>query len=271
MLRKRLKKCAVGVACLLLLVMAAWAAENSLFPALDGTEQYTGGNVVIDASHKDQGYFMAAYTGGGSKRLKLRTTKDGKTYTFDLNGEGEYEVFPLQMGDGAYQIEVFRQVKGNSYSSEFSQRIDVALQQENLPFLYPNQYVWYEPEGDIVALSDQLCCALETDAEKVAAVEDYIAQNMTYDYDKARTVQSGYLPDVEEIIDSNTGICFDLSAVVASLLRLQSIPTRLIVGYADGYYHAWNEILVDGEWQRYDGTAVVTNSSMKAYVEDQRY
>ena len=195
----------MGVACLLLLVIAAWAAENSLFPALDGTEQYTGGNVVIDASHKDQGYFMDAYTGGGSKRLKLRTTKDGKTYTFDLNGEGEYEVFPLQMGDGAYQIEVFRQVKGNSYSSEFSQRIDVALQQENLPFLYPNQYVWYEPEGDIVALSDQLCGALETDAEKVAAVEDYIAQNMTYDYDKARTVQSGYLPDVEEIIDSNTG------------------------------------------------------------------
>lgn len=261
----------ICVVCILLFAMVGMAVGPYLFPVLDGTEQYSGGNVVIDASHKDQGYIHAVYSGGSSQRLKLRVTKGDKTYTYNLNGNGEYEVFPLQMGDGAYKIEVFKQVSGNSYSSEFAQTIDVTIAEENINYLYPSQYVWYEEEGDIVALSEELCGGLETDAEKVEAVKAYIAENMSYDYAKASSVQSGYLPDVEEIIVSHEGICFDLSAVVASLLRLQYIPVQLVIGYADGYYHAWNQILLDGEWQLYDPTMVVTQSSVKQYVEDQRY
>ena len=52
-------------------------------------------------------------------------------------------------------------------------------------------------------------------------------------------MQSGYLPDVDEVLASQTGICFDYAAVMASMLRCERIPTRLEVGYMGEVYHAW--------------------------------
>ena len=64
-------------------------------------------------------------------------------------------------------------------------------------------------------------------------------QTIIYDYDKAENVQSGYVPTVDEIISSKKGICLDYAAVMSCMLRSQSIPTRLEVGYAGEAYHAW--------------------------------
>ncbi len=36
----------------------------------------------------------------------------------------------------------------------------------------------------------------------IASVYNYVIGNVTYDDDKARTVQSGYLPDVDETLSS---------------------------------------------------------------------
>ena len=69
-------------------------------------------------------------------------------------------------------------------------------------------------------------------------------KNFTYDYDKAATVSSGYLPVVDTVLDSKTGICFDYAAVMASMLRSQNIPTRLEIGYAGDAYHAWISVYV---------------------------
>ena len=37
----------------------------------------------------------------------------------------------------------------------------------------------------------------------------YVTEHITYDYDKADSVEAGYLPDVDETLQSGTGICFD--------------------------------------------------------------
>ena len=39
--------------------------------------------------------------------------------------------------------------------------------------------------------------------------------NISYDEEKARTVESGYLPDVDETLESGKGICFDYAALNA--------------------------------------------------------
>lgn len=39
------------------------------------------------------------------------------------------------------------------------------------------------------------------DASHTQNVYNYVISNFTYDYDKAATVQSGYLPDVEDLLD----------------------------------------------------------------------
>ena len=72
-------------------------------------------------------------------------------------------------------------------------------------------------------------------------------ENITYDYNKANTVQSGYVPNPDEILASGTGICLDYASVMTAMLRSQQIPTRLEVGYAGDAYHAWISTYVENQ------------------------
>ena len=96
---------------------------------------------------------------------------------------------------------------------------------------------------------------------------------------------TGYLPVVDEVYKSNTGICFDYAAVMATMLRSQGIPTRLEVGYMGEEYHAWisvytedtgwiNGVIVfDGtSWCLLDPTFASTSQSPKNFLtEDSKY
>ena len=44
----------------------------------------------------------------------------------------------------------------------------------------------------------ELSASANDDLEVIENVYNYIITNFTYDYDKAASVQSGYLPDVDE-------------------------------------------------------------------------
>ena len=86
--------------------------------------------------------------------------------------------------------------------------------------------------------------------------------NIVYDQQKADSVQTGYLPDVDETLSSKKGICYDYSALLACMLRAKNIPARLVMGYVSGVdvYHAWNEVYItDVGWVRtaiyFDGTS----------------
>ena len=98
----------------------------------------------------------------------------------------------------------------------------------------------------MVAKAAELTKGMETDLDKVTAIYHYVINNITYDYDLAATVPSGYLPDVDAVLTSGTGICFDYAAVMASMLRSQNIPCKLIVGYAGTVYHAWINVYIEG-------------------------
>ena len=90
---------------------------------------------------------------------------------------------------------------------------------------------------------------------------------------------SGYLPVVNDVYNSNTGICFDYAAVMATMLRSQNIPTRLEVGYVGEQYHAWisshiedigwiNGIIeFDGtSWNMMDPTFASTSKKPKDFI-----
>ena len=64
----------------------------------DGTETYGNDSVIIDASHKSDGYIMINYTGSNAKVKFQLTGPDQITYTYNL-GNG-FETFPLTSGSG---------------------------------------------------------------------------------------------------------------------------------------------------------------------------
>lgn len=254
----------------------------ALVPEASGETVYEKELAVMDASHVEDGYVMVEYLGKVEK-VKLQVeTPEGVTYTY-TKGKG-YEVFPLTGGDGDYKISVWEQrpSKGD-YLNVFSQTVTAKIADEFSPYLYPNQYVNFSPDSKTVALGAELVKGAADDLDAVTRIFTYITENITYDTDKAKSVQSGYLPVVDEILDSGTGICFDYAAVMATMLRTQRIPTRLEIGYAGEVYHAWISTHIDGigwvngiiqfdgsEWQLMDPTFAANSSSsaLKEFISE---
>lgn len=208
-------------------------------PSADGTTTYGGGSVTIDASNTQKGYLMVRYSGSNPKVKLQMNTPDNNTYTYLLTKRGEYETFPLASGNGTYSLTVYENVSGDMYSTAFSQSVAAELKDEFLPFLYPNQYVWFTSQSAAVAKGKELTEGAHSDLEAVEAIYKYVIKEISYDEEKAASVVYGYLPNVDETLSSGKGICFDYAALMCAMLRSQNIPTKLEVGYAGEANHAW--------------------------------
>jgi hypothetical protein len=224
-------------------VMAATIVRT---PVASGTTTYASGKAMIDASNTGEGYVMVKYQGSREK-IKIQISKDSTTYTYNLNSEDRYEVFPFSEGNGTYSVKVFENVTGNQYAQVASQNINVSISNPFSPFLYPNQYVNFSGGSACVAKAEQLAAGASDELGIVRAIFDYVVDNTTYDYAKASSVTSGYLPNPDETLASRSGICFDYAALMVSMLRSQNIPTKLVIGYTGNVYHAWASIYVQGQ------------------------
>ncbi len=252
-----------------------------LVPEATGTA--TDGNefATIDYSNASEGYIMVNYLGSNPK-VKLQITgPNAVTYTYNLNNG--WAVFPLTAGDGNYDITVNENIEGTKYAVVYMTSLPLSGISQFGPYLHPNQYVNYNSGCKVVTLAANIAADCEDDLSVVTGVYNYIISNITYDYAKADSVQSGYLSDVDTILTSGTGICLDYSAVMTSMLRSQRIPTRLEVGYAGEVYHAWISIYLkevgwlngiiqfDGtSWSLVDPTfgASTDEKKLKSYIGD---
>lgn len=211
---------------------------NPLETSSPKTEVLSNEHVIIDISNACEGYLTVKYL-GESERSKMQITgTNGITYTFDLV-INEENVIPLTSGSGNYDITLYEGVGANKYSVLYAGNAELTITNELGPFLYPSQYVNFTKDSKAVALAAQLATGAQSDLEVVSNVYQYIITNITYDYDKAETVESGYLPDIDNTLATKTGICFDYASLMVAMLRSQSIPSRLELGYAQDAYHAW--------------------------------
>lgn len=272
--------CLLGVAiatillALLCVEIRAQSADifSLVFANPSGGDVLTGGDVTVDISNASQGYIMIRHA-GSSKRLKARITYAGTDYTYDLNGRGEYEAFPLQFGSGSYQVQVFQNTKNTAYSRVYNGSFNASISDQNAAFLCPSQYVWYTPTTHAIAKSFELCDGVEDDMAKAKILYDYVGKNIMYDYVKALSVQAGYLPDIDQTLQTREGICFDYSALLACMLRVQGIPTKLAIGdlVPTGQYHAWNQAYINGVWVLMDSTFYSSSYRKDDYALERFY
>jgi transglutaminase-like putative cysteine protease len=238
-----MKKLKITVASILVIIMFL-AVTTSCFGA---ATVFKGTKSEIDVTNASDGYVKVRYLNETAKKLKVIIQKGTEKYTYDLNGKGEYDTYPLQMGDGKYKISVYENIVLNRYSTKQTAYVEAKLKDQNAPFLVPNQLVNYSAMCETVKKAAELTEGKTTDIEKLDAIYEYIISNIKYDTLKAQTVKSGYLPNVDEILTSSKGICFDYAAIMASMLRSQSIPAKLVTGYSSNLsaYHEWNEVYTD--------------------------
>lgn len=253
-----------------------------LEPAHPGT--LTDGNefATVDYSNATEGYIMVEYLGTCPK-VKLQIVgPNAVTYTYDIHGNG-YEAYPLTSGDGDYKISVCENIEDTKYSLSYTQTLSFSGVSEFGPYLYPNAYVIFDKDCKTVTKGANLAAYCSSDLDVVTNVYNYIISNITYDYQKADSVKSGYITNVDEILESNTGICLDYAAVMTSMLRTQAIPTRLEVGYVgkEKLYHAWISVYIEDigwlngiiqfnghEWSLVDPTfgASTNEKALKSYI-----
>ena len=181
------------------------------------------------------------------KKVKVSIESGSNRYNYDLKGDGTVERYPLQWGNGEYTVRVMIQSVETKYSVALSTKYTLDLKNEKLPFTNSSQLVNYNKDSAIVKKAAELIKGVKKDVEKVEKIYKFVVESLEYDTKKAATVQSGYVPDIDKIVNSGMGICFDYAAVFAAMLRSQGIPAKLVMGYVkvpdskDPVYHAWNE------------------------------
>lgn len=221
-------------------------AYASLVPTASGETCYGDDSVSIDASNISDGYMMIRYTGRSEKAKAQITIPDGTVYTYTIKGS-DYNTFPLTGGNGDYTLKVYEWVVDNSYALAFSKDLSVSLSDEFKPFLYPNQYVWFTGDSQVVALGRELSDQSADDLDYVQNSYYYVIRNISYDNDKAENTPTDYVPDIDTILEEKKGICFDYASLMAALLRSQSIPTKLEVGYSgEAYLSCLDQCLPQG-------------------------
>ena len=241
---------------------------------------------VIDYSNTQDGYVMVRYLMPSESRLKVLVKGPDTTYSYNLPVD-EWTVFPLSDGNGYYQIGVYQNVSGTKYAKVLAAETEVSMSDEFAPFLRPNQYVNYTEATLAVSKGLEITTGYEAPLDKVAAVYDYVVSNLSYDYERAATVKSGYIPDLDQVLEEKKGICFDYAALMTAMLRSQQIPCKMVFGYAGEIYHAWisvwteengwidGAIFFDGNtWKRMDPTfasSAAGDSSIMDYIENGSY
>ena len=263
---------------------AAPPVHDLLLPEHPGTKTEKNQKAEVDYSNAADGYVMIRFTAKTDKRLKVKVigpvTEGGYQYNLD---QGQWTTFPLSDGSGSYTVKVYEQTTDNKYAVVLNLTFTATLTDEFAPFLRPNQYVDYADATNTLAKAKELTAG-ETDAlKKVEKVYDFVVSHLTYDTALAASVQSGYLPELDKVLASGKGICFDYAALMTAMLRSQGVPCKLVVGYVgtqEPAYHAWinvwtedqgwvdGAIFFDGSaWQRMDPTFASSGKGSEAIMK----
>lgn len=124
---------------------------------------------------------------------------------------------------------------------------------------YAYQYTIVPDE--VKAKSDEICRGLSTDTEKVTAIHAWIVENIYYDQPVSMGISIRVNDGVdtqspENVLNNKRAVCDGYSHLFRALCWAQKIPCVYVRGSVttDAREHAWNAVLLDGEWRWVDST-----------------
>ena len=220
-----------------------YSSLQVLVPEAPGKKTLGTSPLVLDISDTDQGYLTAVSDSTDQMMNVQLTAEDGVVYSYFIS-PGESAVIPFSSGSGTYQVSCYQQISDSQYAALYADTLEIKLANEFLPFLYPNQYVNFTPDSEASKLALSMVSEDTSDIDALQTIYNYVVSHVTYDYDLADTVASGYLPDVDETLQTGKGICFDYAALTTAMLRSCDIPCKLQIGYAGNIKHAWINVYI---------------------------
>lgn len=201
-------------------------------------------SVTVDKADLSKGIIKINASVPGNQKVKLMIQKEDKKYVYDLKNETVGDAFPLQLGNGDYKVTVLKNITDNKYTPIASEVVTLNVSDSKLVFLQSIQNISWNMSTKAVQKAEELIKGFQEGTVKIEKVYDFIITNYKYDFDKAKSVQTGYIPVVDDTYSTKKGICYDYSSMFASMLRSFGVPTKLVKGYTSNVegYHAWNEV-----------------------------
>ena len=223
-----------------------YTVSDILYPET-GTEQLNSTVAMIDYSNASLGYVIGFLKAGVNKKIKIQISKDDVKYNYDLTSVTGTS-YPLQLGSGTYTLKILENIEGSQYAIVQSLNLEVAIDNELSPFLYPNILVNYYPGDQITTLAIDTVKDQDDDLARITTIYQFVADYLSYDDNKAQLARQQYIiPDLESLLKEKKGICFDFEAMMVAMLRINHLPARLICGGVDDdEYHAWVEVYLEG-------------------------
>ena len=240
------------ILCSLVLPLAAFAAEPD----------------EINLSKADEGWFSVEHNADLGVKMKVTVAHatNGKVVYSYVPGTVAYYTFT--MGPGNYTVCLYRNVSGTSYRKIGTKSVYIKDLDQLAQYRISTTEITFSPHDSVGLKAAEVCEGLETDAAKVVAIYNYIAENFEYDYDFAAKVSAGggrnYTPNTNSVIEAGKGVCYDMSALFAAMCRSQGVPCKIDRGYHNGQYHAWNSAWIGGAWVSVDVTADICHSVYEA-------
>lgn len=212
----------------------------------------------VDYSMADEGYVQV--------KLTKQITKTVYGFTTFANDQAEARTgFPLKLdqwvkipltgGNDKYKISIKPQ--GIIYEV-FNVAFDAEPKDPDAWMLMSTALIDFENAPKTVAKAEELTKNCKTDAEKITAIFEFVAKTIKYDNklieaEKNQLVANGFIDqrnyNLDDILDSKTGVCEHYAILMAGMLRSQGIPCKLIGGLAyngkDWVKHAWVAISPD--------------------------
>lgn len=267
---KKLSKITIMLALSLLINLVPVMNAN----AMESTSQLLKVNTVqanfpqLDESTIKEGYVKIAYINENDSKMKVIVEKGDNRYNYNFDGKGNYENYALNMGDGEYNIYLLENTEGKNYMIIDEWNIKAKINSDNKVYTVSNKIVNWESSTAIIKKAEELTKGLKSDEDKAKAIYNFVINNVKYDFKKQKSVTTGYIPNIEAIMNSGSGICYDFAAVYAGMLRSVDISAKLVMGTAENIkgYHAWNEVFINGEWVTVDTSYDSQANAVKAKV-----
>ena len=160
------------------------------------------GTVEFDLSMVSQGVVGVKAT--SSKRLKFIIAVNGNNYYYNIKNDGTPSIFPLTAGSATYKFRIMENTTGTKYRELYSNSASVQLESQFVPFLRNSDYVPYTAESACVKKAAELAAQAADAVGVVSKIYEYVVANITYDYNKANTVQSGYMSNPDSTLGTSS-------------------------------------------------------------------
>lgn len=208
----------------------------------------------VGISDNQNGTVTVKYDNGEKNKIAITVKKTGESsqYNYFVENENVNAVIPMTSGNGTYTVAVLKNIDGNRYSPLSSAEVSLNLKDSKASYLTSNEMIKWSKKNAAIKKANKLTKKYKGQMNKIKALYKYLVTNYHYDYKKFSKNTSGnlsyYTPNISKTYSSKKGICYDISALSASMMRSIGVQTKMITGYPNNKYfngvsyHAWNKL-----------------------------